>query len=92
MSDSSRLPGGTVCGVGRGTMQAWKRSITRRIRRSVRQQLHVGDFDTPFVLPNEIATMWDSPSDGKMLYGYSRLELLELHEENPQKFYKLIAK
>jgi len=66
MANSTKLPGTTNCCVGRGETIAWKKSVRRSLRRKNRQLVHSEDYDA-LLLPNEVATLWDAPGDGKVL-------------------------
>jgi len=92
MSHSTKLPGGPMCGRPSSGMKAWRSSVNRVIRHKVRQQLHVGDYNTPFPVPNEIATMWDAPCDGKVFYLPTRTERRRVQKEDPNFYRSLTSK
>lgn len=49
-------------------MHEWKKEVSRMVRRKSKQLIRtLGDEVTinSFPLPNEICTLWESPSDGK---------------------------
>jgi hypothetical protein len=49
-------------------MKPWRSSVNRRLRHRCKQLINAcTDFDNLVMpLPNDVATLWDSPRDGKM--------------------------
>lgn len=90
MANSTRLPGRFHCCVGRGEMIAWKRDVRRRLRRRNRQLVHIEEYDN-LLVPNAIASLWDSPGDGRCALP-SAAELAELREEHPSYYWDLVSK
>jgi hypothetical protein len=76
MANSTKLPGTFNCCVGRGETTAWKKSVRRSLRRRNRQLVHTEDFDA-LLLPNDIATLWDAPGDGKKFITGVELEAMD---------------